>query len=802
MLPDEERQWLQLRLRDLDSPGEPLLLESRIALSELGSRRLSLAYLPATVEDQHLANALGGYGAFPAHLVRLRPSLLVETDVPRPGTGIVEAGSRNKLEVVFQSPAGELRYEQRIAAGTVAGLAIDTHGDGALDPEPETGDAPSSGPPAATLLNRFAQRYLAEWSQADADSAAVLGLRLLRPLPALALALPQVRSEGSFGLVDRFIIEGVALDAGLRPVEPVSLRAANADEFDWLRLSALHGSALESQLFAQLWAVDAISADAALRLAVARDIDVLRLTPASGIQSLGAHAPAVQDAVGNWLGRGFDVQIPRLPLEVEAWRGSAWRVENPATGESGYFLSGSYAGGATVIPPGLWYFQDLANALADPYALPPNDDPLAGVVVQISSASQLQTAEAGQWLERPLEAFVTDRDGFPVQGARVHFVVRAGDAMLQVGGGGEAGAVTALSDHRGRAEVRMRAPTRLAGLNNGLILMPGDRFPRASAVAAVEVVVDTHYGPLTPGEPYFGVVIPGPAVRIAFDRSGFLMTAGVGPGLAWLHALDQYDNPVSNLDVAFSTADTYAGPPCAANHNVAGTGVFLVGACPPDQPVFAWSACVSDSVSATTTHQGIPLQFAPTARQATQFSLIAESDAGTALSQGSTIDAIRYEGGVCEVRDTFGLMHTAVVDPLQSALLGMRVPYPRQFQMYRDPGGVGRIDHFWTPSAVDASSISVQAEGGSATPPRLLAAHAFEFDLIAGATPSAITGTVRALPLVPEPPQLQTAFRRGWAVELPPAEFQPALVELDAFQAAQHPFRVTAPLLPMESVPR
>src|SRR5690606_16363446 len=77
-LEDGQRQWLQVRIWRGDSVGGSLLLDQRVALSSMASPRVSLAYQPATVEDQQLANRSGGMGGFPAYLIRLRPTLLVD----------------------------------------------------------------------------------------------------------------------------------------------------------------------------------------------------------------------------------------------------------------------------------------------------------------------------------------------------------------------------------------------------------------------------------------------------------------------------------------------------------------------------------------------------------------------------------------------------------------------------------------------------------------------------------------------------------------------------------------------------
>lgn len=340
VLPEEERQWMRVRMSDPAQPQAPPLLDARVALSDLVSHRFVLAFLPATVEDQHMTNANGVLGAFPLNLIRLRPSLMSEGVAAVPGRGEVVGGTLLDIEIDLETPNGSVRSHQRIHAGSIAGFVLDAHGDGVREPEPADGlgEVPLGG----MLLNRFAERYLAEWAQAESESAALVGVRVIRPAPALAVALPQVMPTGAMGLVERLEFQGVVLDAALRPLEPVSLHGRATMERDWLELTALHGSALESLAFEDQWGVAGVSADRLLQRA---DV-VLDLAPGSSLDQIGAHAESVRHQVAYWLAQGKRVQITQRPQSVEAWTGSAWRVRDIDSGESGYFLSGGYAGGA------------------------------------------------------------------------------------------------------------------------------------------------------------------------------------------------------------------------------------------------------------------------------------------------------------------------------------------------------------------------------------------------------------------------------------------------------------------------
>lgn len=800
---DEQRQWLTVRVRDGDAGNGDVLLEQRLALSHTPSHRIALAYLPATVEDQHLANRRGGLGGFPYYLVRLRPTLSVGGRPAGAGTGIVEAGQVNRLELLVTTPGGELAVSQTLLAGTLAVAAVDPSGSPAVGTEP---DAADSDLVASRLLGAFAQRYLREWARADSESAGVVGVRLLHPLPSVVLALPQYRAEAALGLVDHFTLDGVALDAAAHPVEPISLRGSAADESDWLRLSALQGSALEAQLYEQLWAVDALSADRALQLASERGIPILNLSPGSGVGAPGAHPPSVRAQVEAWLARGYAVDIPRDPLTQGAWTGSAWRVHSEQ-GDAGYFLSGGYAGGVTVIPPGLWYFRDLAQALADPYAPEPNNDPLAGFLVQIDTQAQYQIVPANQWAPLPLQAYVTDKNGLPVQGASVTFGIRHGGAMLR-SPPDEGALVTALTDHRGLAQVDLRAPQSGVGLDGGYVLLEGDVNYRHAYSTTVDLSVATREGQLTPGTPYVSYMVAGEAVRISIESragSGLIATPGLGFAGYRVHAYDAYDNEVSNVAVSLSVSDSYVGPTCEGDFNLPGSGVFLPAQCPSNLVSYAGLACTGLQTQGLTSYWGLDVNVSPSSVYRTQTTLMATSTAGQqswVLTTSGYLSVYHDDDtGIdyCST-DTVGTILQWIIDGRYDiGRLGERLPYPRRLQFAISEGGHGQPGAVW--QQVDPLNASVSVSGGSASSLRVMGTGDREYDLTAGSAPRRMGGSINAvLPASLASIAINDSLAPAWALHLPMPLLEPASVELDAFQRSTHPIRLTAPILPQEYV--
>ena len=191
-------------------------------------------------------------------------------------------------------------------------------------------------------------RSAAHWEAAENEVAGLYDLLWLRPIPAVAFASISFAVETLFDLPWSLRFEGVTLDAALRAAEPIA-RGTDAESAPaGLRLFGLQGSALENEIFQELFLVDGLSADKGLGLARAAGIEIV-LLDAGNVDSLLptlAHPQRVRDEVRDWALRGMEVAIPRTEIERNAWRGSVFRVEDPETGAAGYFLAGGLAGAA------------------------------------------------------------------------------------------------------------------------------------------------------------------------------------------------------------------------------------------------------------------------------------------------------------------------------------------------------------------------------------------------------------------------------------------------------------------------
>jgi RHS repeat-associated protein len=815
---DDQRQWLRVVMRDGVSADDPVALSARFPLSEISSRRLGLGYLPATVEDQHLVNASGGVGGVPAYLIRVRPSIWLDGRPAATGTGEMQIGSAHRIELELSGPGGSVSADQMLMVGGVAALALDPQGDAAdIDAERFS----DSDPRSLRVLGRLAQRFQQDWSADDADIAATLGVSVIRPLPSATLAVGQYRINEVLGLANDLQFEGVALDALLRPQEPTSQRGDTSAEADWLRVSALQGSALEHRLFAEQWGVEALSADSGLQLAASGGVPLLHLQPGQDTeQLLPSHSASVRSHIAGWLDRGMDVVAPRDPLTAEAWSGSVWRVSNPATGESGYFLSGGYAGGVTIIPPDRWFFQDLAELLAHPYAGQPNSDPLAGFLVSLSAQAQRQSGIAGELLERPLLAYVSDELGRPVLGAPVEFSVRRGGGTL-FGDSGSGESTVSVTDARGLASAQLQLAQVQAGSGN-YFLMEGQQFPQWATTNEVAVSVNTAAGELTTDLPYIAHTFPAAPSQVELRLFG---SAVVAPGLSYstisVDVVDPFGNSVSNQAVSVSTADVRDPQECAADFSAAfGSSVFLPDQCPTDTGtiMFSNATCVSPTAALISQPGGAIVHVVPADTPATTTTVTATSPLGAAgaslqlRTNGELVSAREDPTALCQ-----GPIYRALVQwyhglrgyganhandrSFEAALPAARFAEHREFAVVAGFTNNFNIAMQWGRVAgfANLTGLAVSYEGANATDirtnvPRLVT----EYDLIAGPAPMAVNGQISIQEVLPQffTGPLVQATPLAYVLDLPAPTVVPARVELSVFQRSTHDIQLVTGFSP------
>ena len=122
-VPTELQQRVYLRVLASDgvtpagAPGtlEETLLELELPVNELAARRVTLSFLPATLEDHQTTMLFGSLYATPAYLLELRPQIAIDGRRVEVGEGTLRMASRARLELKW-APAG--RAARRTASST------------------------------------------------------------------------------------------------------------------------------------------------------------------------------------------------------------------------------------------------------------------------------------------------------------------------------------------------------------------------------------------------------------------------------------------------------------------------------------------------------------------------------------------------------------------------------------------------------------------------------------------------------------------------------------------------------------
>ncbi|HMM68459.1 MAG TPA: transglutaminase family protein, partial [Dokdonella sp.] len=792
-LGEADRQRARIVVRVDASATSAIALDATIPVSQLRDHRVTVSYLPASVEDGVIADAYGGLGSAPPYLIHLRAQLNIDGQAVSLGSADIEGGTSHRIEIAFDGPAGSVSTSQVLTAGGLAALVIATQND---DPLEQALDQPPPGESetrAAALLGNFGARYLAEWNAAQDELARLVGVGVVRPFPALALVLNQYRVERVGSLVDSMRWRGVALDAALQPVEPFAQIDLASAESDWLKLTALQGSVLEHSVFEQQWNVQSISAAKGFGLAAAQGIPILTLTAGTGTTGVN-HPPAVLDAIAARLAQGYVVRIPRDPVNLSAWSGSVWTAESLSTGEAGYFISGALAGGSTALSPELWYFQDLVGILGNPYALDPDLDPMSGAVLALDATTQGQRGVVGTELAMPLHAVVVTEAGRPVQGAEVTFSISGGNATLLDAGDQLSTRLTVLTDRQGNAYARLK----LGESNNSIgnyEMIPGQPNPQWVGISTIDVSAASSLGALRSGEPFRAISLPGSPVRLKLHHEvppGYVIAPGLGPLLITVKAMDSFDNAVSNVSTALSAETVYPPvPPGCPSDMYAGAKpatLFLPGSCPAQTPITSEDTCSTPSIEAVTSAEAKPFfgvsPNVSNARMTVRASALGMAADSVDFNTSGAIEGCRSNANDAEyifldwVLQPFG--YTLGGDgprAIDATRPGELMPIPRALSILRRlTSNTDLVQVTWRP--YDLVNLSFDLTNGSAENLRNVGGGQYLYDLRGGAQPGRIEGSILST--------VGTNTTRfpllgAWVVDLHPPRIEPSRIPLTPF---------------------
>jgi predicted AlkP superfamily pyrophosphatase or phosphodiesterase len=573
------------------------LFNVTLAAAQVSNQKVVLTYEPESVEDQEVIHSYGGLDNTPAYLVRLRPVLKVNEERIVVAEDGLAMGENYTLTVEMISPNGVETFTSHPIIGNLSVLGIVSQ-KAFLDSQLETRNPQ---PDASELLYEAALRYTDRWGQAEDELASLMRLSLSRPIPSLVLVGGMINVTYLLDTPHGFEWKGVFVDAALRAASTVTCCGLRGGELGnervktFMQLSGLQGSILENRIFEDDFKVESISTAKLFTLLNSQPAtrnSLLTLT-SSNTPTLLPTLPfpeEIKEDIANAVNQGWVVRIPSSEITYRDWRGIGYLKEDPESAEAGWMLSGEIAGGNSVDDPSNWSIQDFVNRLSRPYTGEVNDNRGAAAAIVKISVTDQKTGVAGRALTQPLGVYVRDRSMKPVVGANVTFQIVAGGGKLLTGPANSemVETVTVQTNQGGIAVASLVLGKRTSDNPAYMLLEEADLYMTQVGLNLVTAAVESDAGTIPLEAPFVAYGKPDLPHHLlkAFPEEGRTVTALVSNPAGSLRVIvaDQYQNPISNLDVLFNSLPAAPNPtPLSPPRNIQ---FYEPDECPNPYPLF------------------------------------------------------------------------------------------------------------------------------------------------------------------------------------------------------------------------
>jgi RHS repeat-associated protein len=566
------QQKIRFITRNSLGDNDQILMDRTIAMSQVVNRRLTLSYMPASIDDHNLTNLYGGLDLVPSYLINLRPELKLNGKKLFTAEGEIGAGINHRFDVEIITPAGTQTLKHTLLSGSYHALSIATGENTFAEVENDPADTEYLG---ARILANLGQEYNKAWTQSEVEIAKLLNVAVVKPFPSLNIVSNDLKVETVLGEPQQLKWQAVTLDAGFRMAHSIGrVEVATSDSTpeviaqnkliaqqnakDFIRLTALEGSTLEHEIFEDLFKVDSVSADKGIQTArsLGQTVFTINLDNSSALISQLEQPTNVIEDIQSWVSKGFQVTVPQSSININSWSGSVWIVEDLESGDSGYFIGGGLAGGSTTIAAGQWVLEWLQDAIEAANSPEPN----SGTNSVVSITKYLDNGYVNSVVGKTEERFtvlVRDKKGLPVQGAQVNFVTT---------GEGSLDNELVLSDEHGFASVNLTNGTSTDVNPIYQRQNEDDEYLAKASLSGLTAFVSTDKGKIALLEPFYIIAFPDIPIKLIdvgnIDLYG--LPLGSRQVMAFL-AHDQYGNVVSNVDVNISMGLTYSACPIVNN---------------------------------------------------------------------------------------------------------------------------------------------------------------------------------------------------------------------------------------------
>lgn len=353
---EKNRDYVEFSLSDLY--GIDGSLNYKASAVELYGKKITLSWEAATEKDKEIIKEYGDMFNTPAYLIKVKPVIKVDGEIVAEGTAIGFGKSQLFNLSMNRVSISKETYKNQLVAGGYYAVALDyghiSQGE-LLDIQEKTEEAKKNidklgyynDEVAGNLLNGIVKNYFSQVDGIDRMLAKDYNVRSTRLL-SFGMTGTSLKTSSLFSSpVD------VKLSSFYIDIDGNNIAAVNKDNdedtlFKYITQSGVMASSLESQVFKDLFGMEAVSTIEIMNLCNEKDIPIYVINK-ENIESLLPKlelSNVVKTEVINAVNSGKTVTIPEKEISYFDWEGTGYIVQDMETGSAGYMISGGHAGGS------------------------------------------------------------------------------------------------------------------------------------------------------------------------------------------------------------------------------------------------------------------------------------------------------------------------------------------------------------------------------------------------------------------------------------------------------------------------
>ncbi|PIV20899.1 MAG: transglutaminase [Deltaproteobacteria bacterium CG03_land_8_20_14_0_80_45_14] len=338
------------------------------SLPELGGKRLTLSYVPATANDEALIAQYGGNILnVPPYLLNVKPLIKIEGIGSALGDS-VGMGSVQTLTLDFHEPIfGMDVVENTVTAGAYSAITIQsqktpveivTQRMEMLRNNSKNIDSVSLDDLLGELLHDIGLSYFHHLSFEN-DLYAKTFQMVYTKGSSEAVTTLTIDVSYLFGIPWSVSQDGLVIDVDRNITIPASLAGDMNRIKQFMTISGISSSSWEYRIFETFFGTPSVSAMKLLKYANQQGVPVYTIDSTNIDQLLPVLQVYldVKMEIQNAINAGKKVIVPQSELQYYEWNGVGYVILDPLTGAGAYRISGGLEGGGTGLNLGLQFYE-------------------------------------------------------------------------------------------------------------------------------------------------------------------------------------------------------------------------------------------------------------------------------------------------------------------------------------------------------------------------------------------------------------------------------------------------------------